>query len=339
MGSETAQRFFEDYISQPATQFRTLALSGSARINYLAESKDRKFIVTYNENLRENGAFFYFSELFSSLKLNTPEIYRISEDGTTYIQEYLGAQTLSEIIADKGLTENVKNLVKQVLERLFRLQQSTKGQVDYSKTFEYECYDRLPITNDLFYFKSFMADVLELPYHKAGLLKEFLRITELVEGLKPQVLMIRDFQARNIMVNDKNEVSFIDYQSAMLGPAMYDVVSFLYQAKANFPENFRQEMLHYYISQYSEEQEKNDLRNSVAPIQLMRFLQVLGAYGFRGIIQRKPHFVASIHAGIENLHQFARNWKDMDEYPELKHLIFMLKEEQIQNKIKSIINS
>lgn len=338
MGSETAQRFFEDYIGRPATAFRTLAQSGSARINFLASAGNSNFILTHNENLRENEAFFYFSELFSSLKLNTPEIYKISDDRKLYIQEYLGSKTLSEIITEESLSERVTALVKQVLQKLYRLQQSTWGKVDYSKTFEYDCYNELPITSDLFYFKSFIADVLELPYHKSGLLNEFKAIIKLVENLKPKVLMIRDFQARNIMVNDAGEVSFIDYQSAMLGPAMYDVVSFLYQAKANFPENFRREMLQFYISQYEDRQARTDLENSVAPIQLMRFLQVLGAYGFRGLIQRKPHFMASIDAGINNLSQFAEEWDKMDNFPNLKMLITQLSSEETQRKIKTIIN-
>ncbi len=110
----------------------------------------------------------------------------------------------------------------------------TQGKIDFSKTFEYEAYDELPVIHDLYYFKNFVADVLELEYNKSALLKEFKQIASLIERLEPKGIMIRDFQARNIMVNEKNEVSFIDYQSAMEGPLMYDVISFLFQAKANF---------------------------------------------------------------------------------------------------------
>jgi Ser/Thr protein kinase RdoA (MazF antagonist) len=145
--------------------------------------------------------------------------------------------------------------------------------------------------------------------------------------------MMRDFQARNIMVNDQDEVFFIDYQSAMKGPLIYDVISFLFQAKANFPADFKNEMLDYYFSFWSEERSLQ-LKNSVKPIQLIRFLQVLGAYGFRGLIQRKEHFISSLDQGIENLQQFSNSWEEMNEYPELKKLINQLNSSETKSKIE-----
>src|SRR5690606_30722778 len=141
---------------------------------------------------------------------------------------------------------------------------------------------------------------------------------------EPKGLMIRDFQARNIMVNDQKKVSFIDYQSAMKGSLMYDVISFLFQAKANFPEDFKNKMLEFYIQQFENKAIQSQLINSVIPIQLMRFLQVLGAYGCRGLVQKKEHFIASIGKGIENITDVSNNWDDMKNYPELKKVIEQL---------------
>ena len=250
----------------------------------------------------------------------------------------MGESTLSEIIAKEGLSENVKSLVKQTLERLYQLQILTQNKIDFTKTFEYESYDELPVTHDLYYFKNFVADVLELEYHKSTLLKEFRKIVGLIESLEPKGLMIRDFQARNIMVNEKNEVSFIDYQSAMKGPLIYDVISFLFQAKANFPENYKNEMLDFYIHQFENEEIQLQLKASVKPIQMMRFLQVLGAYGFRGLIQRKPHFITSIEKGIENITEFAQTWENMKDYPELEKVILQLSSDKTKLKIEESLN-
>ena len=331
---ENAKLFFEEFIGEKSLDFYSLAQSGSARKNFVGSTPNQQYIITENENIAENESFIYFSEVFSELSLNTPKIFKISEDRKIYIQEFLGKHTLSEIIEKEGLNERTKSLVRQTLEKLFQLQTSTEGKIDYSKTFEYESYDEFPVTNDLFYFKSFIADVLEIPYHKATLLKEFKKLTSEIENCGPTGLMIRDFQARNIMVDDQDAVFFIDYQSAMKGPLMYDVISFLYQAKANFPEDFREEMLSYYFSIWKDENSVKELKNSVKPIQLIRFMQVLGAYGFRGLTQRKPHFLKSLNQGIENLYQFSNHWEEMQKYPELKKLISELKSETVQNKIK-----
>jgi len=339
MTSENAKRFFENHLGKKSSEFVTLAQSGSARVNFLATTGTEKYIITYNENIPENESFLYYSEVFSNLKLNTPSILAVSDDRTMYIQEFLGHHTLSEVITREQQSPAVRSLVQQTLERLFKMQTQTQGKIDFSKTFEYESYDELPVIHDLYYFKNFVADFLELEYNKSTLLKEFKKIALLIENLEPKGIMIRDFQARNIMVNEKNEVSFIDYQSAMKGPLMYDVISFLFQAKANFTEDFKQEMLEFYIELFENPETRTQLKDAVMPIQMMRFLQVLGAYGFRGLIQRKQHFMASLEKGIQNITQFAESWEQMNHYPELKKVIQQLTSEKAKQKIEEIINS
>lgn len=338
MTSKNAKRFFENYLGEPSSEFITLAQSGSARMNFLAASGTRKYIVTSNDNIPENESFLYYSEIFSELNLNTPKIFAVSDDRRMYVQEYLGQNTFSELITREGLSDRVQRLVKQTLEKLFQLQKLTQGKIDFSKTFEYENYDELPVIHDLYYFKNFVADVLELEYKKSALLKEFKQIAALIETLEPKGIMIRDFQARNIMVNENDQVSFIDYQSAMKGPLMYDVISFLFQAKANFPEDFKNKMLDFYISLFENTETQLQLKSSVKPMQMMRFLQVLGAYGFRGLIQRKQHFLASLETGIRNIALFAESWEQMDGYPELKKVIKQLTTEETKLKINVILN-
>ena len=337
MHLSTAKTFFEEFIGSPAADFQVLQQSGSSRVNFIGKSLNQDFIITYNENIRENEAFLYLSEEFSALKLNTPKILAVNEEKTLYVQEFLGKNTLSEIISTEGHSERVKSLVKQTLEKLFTLQQKTEGKIDFRRTFEYEAYDNLPITHDLYYFKNFMVDVLELPYHKSSLLKEFQNLTTKIENLSPKTIMLRDFQSRNILVNEENEMFFIDYQSAMLGPAVYDVVSFLFQAKANFPAEWKTEMLDFYFSLWDSETQPA-LKEALPYCQLIRFLQVLGAYGFRGLIQRKAHFLSSIGQGIKNLTDFSANWQENTAFPELYSVIKKLNEPDTQKKINALIS-
>ena len=335
---EEARHFFDKFTGNNTSDFFALPQSGSSRKNFIGKTNDESFVITSNENLLENESFFYFTKVFSELNLNSPKIFSISEDRRIYAQEYLGSKTFSEIITEEGLSERVKSLVKQTLEKLYRLQTSTLGKIDYSKTFEYTKYDDIPILHDLNYFKFLFVDVVEMHYHKSTLLSEFKALSDKIENLSPKFLMIRDFQARNIMVNDNDEVFFIDYQAAMEGPAMYDVISFLYQAKANFPDEFRNEMLEYYFSLFENEEDRLELRKSVMPIRLIRNIQVLGVYGLRGLIQRKEHFIKSIFPGIENLYNTSLSWDEMGEFPELKKLIENLHTEETLNKIKVLIN-
>lgn len=331
---EKIKDFFSQYINHSDFEITSLPQSGSSRKNHIIKTSNLSYIITENDNLRENESFFYFSEVFSSLNLNTPKIFKISKDRKTYIQEFLGEETLSQIIEKERESERVVTLVKQTLKKLFHLQQATLSNIDYSKTFEYEVYDEFPICHDLNYFKFLFVDILELHYHKLSLLKEFKELAKIIEILKPKSLMIRDFQSRNIMVNQE-EVFFIDYQSAMKGPVMYDVISFLFQAKANFSNEFRNEMLDFYINLFKNKVEREALYHSIMPIRLIRNLQVLGAYGFRGLVQNKEHFKKSIFLGIDNLFETAQSWEQMECFPELHQLIYQLKSESTVTKILS----
>lgn len=315
------QDFFEEFLGRKSDSFFELPQSGSSRINYIGKYVNKRFIITYNHNLRENEAFFYFSDLFANLDLNTPKILKIDDERMLYIQEFLGNKTLFEIISEEGLSEHVKSLVKQSLQKLFELQTKTLGKIDFSKSFEYENYDNLAVTHDLYYFKNFLIDILEIEYHKSSLLKEFEIISENIQKLIPKTLMVRDFQSRNILVDENDNVFFIDYQSAMLGPATYDVISFLFQAKAGFSEDFKRETLVFYANLWQKEEHQN-LENSYNWMKLIRFLQVLGAYGFRGLIQRKKHFLESLSLGIDNIFDLSQNWEIIPEnFPELYSVI------------------
>lgn len=316
MSLQEVRRFFHQSMGHAAEAITALPASGSARENFVAASQGRRYVVTRNTNLRENEAFFYFSEIFSRLGLNTPKIFHIDKTRTLYIQQFLGEQTLSEIITAEGESVRVKLLVQEVLHRLFHLQEVTQGKIDYSQTFEYQHYDRTPVLHDLNYFKFMLADILEIPYHKSTLLGEFEKFSRKISQIEPRGLMIRDFQARNILVDEKDQVHFIDYQSAMEGPMLYDVVSLLYQAKANFSGGFIREMLSFYI-EFHPGFRRDLLWDSLPYLVLIRQLQVLGAYGFRGIVQQKEHFRKSLPLGIKNALKSYNALPEHHFYPEL----------------------
>ena len=73
------------------------------------------------------------------------------------------------------------------------------------------------------------------------------------------------------------------------GPVYYDVASFLWKAKANYPESLRKELLKEYLDSLCKYQPVDEkyfyaqLRHFV----LFRTMQVLGAYGFRGYFEKK----------------------------------------------------
>jgi hypothetical protein len=123
--------------------------------------------------------------------------------------------------------------------------------------------------------------------------------------------MFRDFQSRNIMVDGKNGVYFIDFQGGMKGAPQYDVASMIWQARANLPDEWKNKLLEDYMNAFESIINK-PLNRMVFKSQyngyvLIRLLQVLGAYGFRGLFERKAHFLTSIPLALSNLKWFIQN--------------------------------
>jgi hypothetical protein len=137
---------------------------------------------------------------------------------------------------------------------------------------------------------------------------------------KHNTFMYRDFQSRNVMLVNGNPF-FIDFQGGRKGPVYYDVASFLWQAKANFPNNLRDELIGTYINslkKYRDVEEAKFLKR-LRIFVLFRTLQVLGAYGFRGYFEKKPHFLQSIPFALNNLRELLKD--GFDNYPYLTEVL------------------
>jgi len=160
---------------------------------------------------------------------------------------------------------------------------------------------------DLLYFKYYFLDALRKPYDKQRLIDDFEALSTYLTHTEYKYFMFRDFQSRNIMVKD-GDVYFIDFQGGMKGAPQYDVASMVWQAKANLPEDWKANLLEDYMDSFEtitgNDLDRNIFRSQYNGYVLIRLLQVLGAYGFRGLFERKAHFLTSIPQALKNLKAF-----------------------------------
>ena len=332
-------------LGETPVEILPIAASGSARKYYRIVTDQRTLIGTYSENTEENEAFLTFSKHFHDLGLNVPEVFAVNEEKTCYLQSDFGDDNLfahvqRELIANGGPStpstssgtvsgtaycENIIELYKHALKHLVKLQVLGHQGLDYSKAYPTERFDRQAIIDDLNYFKYyFVKPHEEIDFNETRLGKDFEAFADFVSQAPCDFFMYRDFQSRNIMVKD-GELYFIDFQGGRKGPLNYDVVSLLYQVKAQIPQSVRDELIQYYKEALKEFVDPETVQfDTYQPYFVyLRLMQVLGAYGFRGLIQKKSHFIESIPYALKEL----KTWNEqhpLNKYPELQHILSQL---------------
>ena len=319
------KELFASFSKAEITSIDKLPQAGSERHYFRLYTANKTFIATYGANLKENESFIYFSRHFKKKQLATPEIFCINADKNIYIQEDFGDVSLLNKLEEQGYVQPVYDLYKESLQQLALLQVKGHEDLNYKKCLTNTSFGKQAIMADLLYFKYYFLDALRQPYDKQKLIDDFEALSNYLSHTEYKYFMFRDFQSRNIMVSENNAVHFIDYQGGMKGAPQYDVASLLWQAKANLPDDWKQHLLEDYINSFetivAETVDRDVFRSQYNGYVLIRLLQVLGAYGFRGLFERKAHFLTSIPLALQNLKWFINNQNIGIAVPEFKKVL------------------
>lgn len=311
---------FEQWAGEKTSLILPLAPSGSARVYYRLQSATKSAIGTYNPDDKENTAFVAFSKHFHQKGLPVPEIYAENLQEKIYLQEDLGATTLYSFLLQKddGFPDHLINLYKKAVTELARIQiEGAKG-LDYKLCYPRAAFDRQSILWDLNTFKYYFLKLGNIIFDEQALENDFHTFADYLLQADTDYFLFRDFQSRNIMIREGEPV-FIDYQGGRRGALQYDLASLLFQAKANIPHDIRNELLEHYLEAVGKHIpiDKKAFTDFYYAYVLVRCIQVFGTYGFRGLYERKQHFLESIPFAINNIKWFLANVKLPIEIPEL----------------------
>ena len=329
--TDKIKELFVSFSKTEITAIDKLPQAGSERHYFRIHTADKTFIATYGANLKENESFIYFSKHFKKKNLHVPEVLCINDERSIYLQEDFGDISLLNKLEENGFTTTAYDLYKKSLQQLALLQVKGHEGLDYKKCLTNSSFGKQAIMADLLYFKYYFLDALRQPYDKQKLIDDFEALSNYLSHTEYKYFMFRDFQSRNIMITSPylqegpGEVHFIDYQGGMKGAPQYDVASLLWQAKANLPDDWKQHLLEDYMEAFEsvveEPIDKDIFRSQYNGYVLIRLLQVLGAYGFRGLFERKAHFLTSIPLALQNLKWFVQNQSVGIAVPEFKKVL------------------
>ena len=319
------EQLFVKYKHENVKNIEELPSSGSNRryFRLTGESGDT-LIGVKGTSVEENIAFIKISDHFYRQGIPVPRVFAVSDDNNFYIQEDLGDEILFKA-TEKGRTcgsfsEQERELLRKTMAKLPEIQFIGADGLDFSICYPQPEFDERMISFDLNYFKYCFLKATGLDFSEIKLEDDFQRMSDILMRSTSATFLYRDFQSRNVMLVN-GEPYFIDFQGGRKGPIYYDVASFVWQAKANYSEELREELVQTYLNSLRKYMPVDEtyFRQQLRHFVLFRTLQVLGAYGFRGYFEKKPHFLQSVPYAIDNLRRLLR--EPFTEYPYLSGLL------------------
>lgn len=305
-----------------------LKISGSHRKYYRLGAGSRTVVGVIGTDVKENLAFCYFARHFASKGICVPEVYAVSEDSSCYLQEDLGDLSLFDCLADARKSRRYSDaqveLLKKTVASLPAIQFKGAEGLDFEECYPVKSLDSMSVMFDLNYFKYCFLKQMPVEFNEVLLENDFRTFAGDILERSDNCFMYRDFQSRNVMVKD-GKPYFIDFQGGIRGASYYDLASFVWQARSAFPKYLKDELVAVYIESMREYRtpdmipDAGEFNDNLHKFVLFRTLQVLGAYGFRGLTEKKQHFIESIPFAISNLGELME--KPIDNCPYLSSVL------------------
>ena len=305
--------------------------SGSNRQYFRVKADKTSVIAAFNPDERENKAFLMLSAHFNQLGLPVPRVLAEDTNMHCYLLTDLGDTTLFSLLPHKkeqvDFGPDLMLLYQKVIKLLPAFQIDGAKGLDFSICYPRYAFDRHSMMWDLNYFKYYFLKISGVRFDEQLLEEDFEQLVNNLMREDANFFLYRDFQSRNIMIH-KGGPWFIDYQGGRKGPLAYDIASLLFDAKANIPNHQREELLEYYMDQIEKRIaiDRDDFRRSFYHFVLMRILQALGTYGFRGGVEKKTLFLQSVPFALNNLRWLISKNLLPEDIPHLASLIQVISE-------------
>ncbi len=322
---EAITKLLEQYGDSNIESVVEMPITASNRKYYRVFLKGNvSLIAVNNEDVRENEAFLSFAEALGKTMDKFPKVLAVSSDKKWYLQNDLGDTTLFSFLEEHQQDADFKarrtSIYKSVIQDLIQIQTEGYQHINFDKAYPRPAFDRQAITWDLSYFKYYFLKLSGLNFDEELLEQSFHKLIDLLTQV-PSYFMYRDFQSRNIMLSG-DKLYYIDFQSGRKGALQYDLASLLFDAKANLDSDFRLQMLDYYYDNLPNEiqNHQSDFKQNFWLFALVRIMQAMGAYGYRGLFEKKQHFIKSIPLALRNLDTVLEQIHN----PQLKYLTDIL---------------
>jgi aminoglycoside/choline kinase family phosphotransferase len=313
--------------------------SGSYRKYFRIIDGSKSIIGAFNADAEENEAFIGFSNHFIFKGLPVPEIFGYIPEKSVYFLRDLGDTNMFTWLQKKyivdGFDDEVEDIYRKVLDNLVQFQIVGIQDLDLDLCYPHKSFDRQSMMWDMNYFKYMLLKLLAVPFNEKRLEHDFEILADFLLQTGQDYFLYRDFQSANVMIIN-SDPWFIDYQGGRKGAPQYDVASLLYDAKAHVPREARQRLLEYYMQNFCTRsgEDMGKFIGYFAGFSMIRLMQALGAFGFRGLYEKKPTFTGSIVPAVKLLNGIIESEQLPVKLPELFRAVTSIPELEIFRQLQ-----
>lgn len=276
-GEDNAFDEFPHLKAVGATAAKFIGARGSERVFFKA--KEGVVVIYDDTNRKENGKYSRHAKWLKAHGVKVPEVIAESEELKALLLEDVGKENLA---FEKCIP------IIEALHEFSKLTQA-ESELDLESPMDEKMWE--------WERELFKKHCLEERYGlemSAEVEKELEKVAEVLNK-EPKALVHRDFQSTNVLWRGEN-FAFIDFQGMRMGPAIYDLASFVYDPYRSFTDKERYAL----ISLYAKVSSREEVNNSVHYAAVERLVQCLGAYGrLTGL--GKSEFKKFFKPALENL--------------------------------------
>ncbi|MFZ2446255.1 MAG: phosphotransferase [Syntrophobacteraceae bacterium] len=270
---------------------------GSDRRFFRIFSGDTTFVAlvsprTRGDGIDENDSYLKIGRHLRARGIPAPRIFFADVENGRFLLEDAGDLHL------QGFVQRNRRDLEKIYRRVILMLASVhrKAPEGFSPDFCFDAplYDaRFIFERELEYFrKYFLNGCLRLEIDPEKLRPDFENLAEAAGARDMRFVFHRDFQSRNIMVRGGG-LRLLDFQGMRFGPPAYDLASLLVDPYVKLPRGLQERLARLYRSSAGRlfDASGGEFYRTYAAVRLCRNMQVLGAFGFLGLVKGKRYFL------------------------------------------------
>lgn len=222
--------------------------------------------------------FIKISKILENINQRSPKIFAKEEENGLLIIEDFGSDIVNKIIKNSNEEDLYKKIIDVLIEMGKYPNDSYKNEKDFPD-FKSYLLDELEIF--IKYYLSFKE--ISFSHEKIQILKNFFDVSLTKISSQKQVLVLADYHVDNLFLLEDGSIGLIDYQDALLGSSVYDLVSVLQDARRFINFAFADKMVEYYSKMTG--QDLDEVIEFYHILGLQRNIRILGIFARKAILE------------------------------------------------------